>query len=81
MHNGDEEQFCAPCKPRKRGSEEAGGDVGEGQKKKARTMCKHADGCDKNAKNGGLCAKHGGTQAGPEEEQQEDDDEDDDEDD
>ena len=43
--------------------------------------CKHAEGCDNNAKNGGLCAKHGGTQAGPQEEQQEDDDEDDDEDD
>jgi hypothetical protein len=42
------------------GSEEAGGVVGEGQKKKkSRTMCKHADGCEKHALKGGLCIAHG----------------------
>jgi hypothetical protein len=53
----DEEQFCAPCKPRKRDGEEA-----EGQKKKrARTKCKHPDGCEKHAQQGGLCIAHWGT--------------------
>ena len=62
MHNGDEEQFCAPCEPRKRGSEEAGGDKGEWRTKKwAKKTCKHPDGCEKNALKGGLCMKHGGT--------------------
>ena len=42
----DEEQFCLPCKPRKRVGEEA---EGQKKKKRARTKCKHLDGCEKQA--------------------------------
>jgi hypothetical protein len=63
----EEELFCGPCEPNKRGrgSEEAGGSKGEEQqkKKKARTKCKHPDGCEKQALKGGLCMAHGGTGA------------------
>jgi len=63
MHNGDEEQFCAPCEPRKRGSEGAEGDEGEWRwKKRAKKTCTHPEGCGKRVQNGGLCKEHGGTQ-------------------
>jgi len=57
--DGGSELFCAPCAEGAERRAEPGGH--EAKKKPKR--CKHADGCDKNAKKGGLCIEHGGTHA------------------